>query len=199
MKTSAAHFIPEAELVVACRQGNPRAQRLLYDRMAPKMLGVCLRYLRNYDDAEEAMMTGFAKAFRALEQFRSEGSFEGWVRRIMVREALNQISRREPFMLNLDDCPAQYTPALPAGIESELNAADLLALIQELPAGYRTVFNLAALEGYTHQEIAELLGISEGTSKSQLSKARALLQRRLTALTYSSPASHSDSPCCLAI
>lgn len=191
MKTAASTLLSETELLLACRQGNPRAQRLLYDRMAPKMLGVCLRYLRNADDAQEAMMTGFAKAFRALEKFRQEGSFEGWMRRIMVRESLNQLSRREPFLLTLDDCPAHYTPALPAGIESELHAADLLALIQELPAGYRTVFNLAALEGYTHPEIAALLGISEGTSKSQLSKARTLLQRRVLALSSSVSTAYS--------
>ncbi|TYZ10576.1 sigma-70 family RNA polymerase sigma factor [Hymenobacter lutimineralis] len=175
----------ETALLEACRQGEARAQRLLYDRLAPKMLTTCRRYLRNPDDAEEAMMSGFVKVFRGLGSFRHEGSFEGWVRRIMVRECLNVLGRHEPLLLAFDDCPG-LAPALPAAAETDLHTADLLALVQALPAGYRTVFNLFALEGYNHPEIAALLGISEGTSKSQLSKARTLLQRRVAALSLSS-------------
>lgn len=170
----------EAELISACRQGSVRAQKLLYERFAGLMLTVCLRYLRQRADAEEAMLTGFVKVFRALEQYRHEGSFEGWIRRIMVNEALGQLRRKEPLHLAIDDMVTDV-PSTQATAESDLAAADLMQLLSELPAGYRTVFNLYAIEGYTHPEIGEMLGISEGTSKSQLSKARAMLQRRLEA------------------
>nr|WP_231403121.1 sigma-70 family RNA polymerase sigma factor [Hymenobacter guriensis] len=153
---------------------------MLYERFAGLMLGVCLRYLRQRDDAEEVMLMGFVKVFRALEQYRHEGSFEGWIRRIMVNEALGQLRRKEPLHLAIDDLTYDV-PTTAAEAESQLNADDMLALLADLPAGYRTVFNLYALEGYTHPEIGELLGISEGTSKSQLSKARAMLQRRIAA------------------
>jgi RNA polymerase sigma-70 factor (ECF subfamily) len=178
--------VNEVELINACRQGSVRAQKQLYERFAGLMLTVCLRYLRQRADAEEAMLTGFVKVFRALEQYRHEGSFEGWIRRIMVNEALGQLRRKEPLHLAIDDMVTDV-PATAATADSDLAAADLMQLLSELPAGYRTVFNLYAIEGYTHPEIAELLGISEGTSKSQLSKARAMLQRRLGAA--SAPAS----------
>jgi RNA polymerase sigma-70 factor (ECF subfamily) len=129
--------------------------------------------------------------FRALDQYRHEGSFEGWIRRIMVNEALGQLRRKEPLHLAIDDMVTDV-PSTQADAESNLAAADLMQLLSELPAGYRTVFNLYAVEGYNHPEIAELLGISEGTSKSQLSKARAMLQRRLGAA--STPASSTSSP-----
>ncbi|MBC6611515.1 sigma-70 family RNA polymerase sigma factor [Hymenobacter sp. NBH84] len=169
----------DADLIAACRQGNSRAQKLLYERFAGLMLSVCLRYLRHREDAEEVMIGGFVKVFRALDQYRHEGSFEGWIRRIMVNEALGQLRRKEPLHLAIDDVPSTAA-VTPATADTQLQADDMLALLAELPAGYRTVFNLYALEGYSHPEIAELLGISEGTSKSQLSKARAMLQRRLT-------------------
>lgn len=152
------------------------------------MLTVCLRYLRQRADAEEAMLTGFVKVFKALDQYRHEGSFEGWIRRIMVNEALGQLRRKEPLHLAIDDMVTDV-PATAATADSDMAAADLMQLLNELPAGYRTVFNLYAIEGYTHPEIAELMGISEGTSKSQLSKARAMLQRRLGAASASSSTS----------
>jgi RNA polymerase sigma factor (sigma-70 family) len=180
----------ETDLVAECRLGNPRAQKVLYDRLAPGMLGVCLRYLRRQEDAEEALVLGFVKVFRALEQYRHEGSFRGWVRRIMINEALGQLRRQHPMHVDIDEC-SDGVATIGAAAESDLDTADLLRLIQGLPAGYRTVFNLYAVEGYSHPEIAELLGISEGTSKSQLSKARALLQRQLAALHHSSFQSQS--------
>ncbi|KUG08884.1 RNA polymerase sigma factor [Solirubrum puertoriconensis] len=178
----------EVELISACRQGSVRAQKLLYEKFAGLMLTVCLRYLRQRADAEEAMLTGFVKVFKALDQYRHEGSFEGWIRRIMVNEALGQLRRKEPLHLAIDDMVTDV-PATAATADSDMAAADLMQLLNELPAGYRTVFNLYAIEGYTHPEIAELMGISEGTSKSQLSKARAMLQRRLGAASASSSTS----------
>ncbi|MFD1470802.1 RNA polymerase sigma factor [Hymenobacter caeli] len=171
----------EADLIAACQRGEPRAQRQLYERLAGLMLTVCRRYLKRREDAEEALLLGFAQMFRALPTYRGEGSFEGWVRRIMVNRALMELRRREPLTLSFDDfAQPENLASTPATADTQLQADDLLALLAELPAGYRTVFNLYALEGYGHQEIAALLGISEGTSKSQLSKARALLQRRVT-------------------
>ncbi|GAB3833042.1 MULTISPECIES: RNA polymerase sigma factor [Hymenobacter] len=182
----------EVELISACRQGSVRAQKQLYERFAGLMLTVCLRYLRQRADAEEAMLTGFVKVFRALEQYRHEGSFEGWIRRIMVNEALGQLRKKEPLHLAIDDMVTDV-PSTQATAESDMAAADLMQLLSELPAGYRTVFNLYAIEGYTHPEIGEMLGISEGTSKSQLSKARAMLQRRLEAASASAIPSTSTS------
>lgn len=170
----------EADLIAACCRGEPRAQRQLYEQLAGLMLSVCRRYLKRAEDAEEALLLGFTKMFRALPEFRHEGSFEGWVRRIMVNEALGQLRRREALQVNLDAADPRLF-STPATADTQLQADDLLALLAQLPPGYRAVFNLYAVEGYGHQEIAALLGISEGTSKSQLSKARALLQRWLGA------------------
>ncbi len=170
----------DADLIAACLRGDPRAQRQLYNQFAGLMLTVCRRYLKRQEDAEEALLLGFAKVFRALPTFRLEGSFEGWVRRIMVNEALMELRRREPLHLSFEEfAQPENLASTPATADTQLQAEELMALLQELPTGYRTVFNLYALEGYSHPEIAEALGISEGTSKSQLSKARAMLQRRL--------------------
>ena len=173
--------VTEPDLIAACLRGEPRAQRQLYNQFAGLMLTVCRRYLKRQEDAEEALLLGFAKVFRALPTFRQEGSLEGWVRRIMVNEALMELRRREPLHLSFEEfAQPENLAATPATADTQLHAEELLALLQELPVGYRTVFNLYALEGYSHPEIAEALGISEGTSKSQLSKARAMLQRRLS-------------------
>lgn len=172
--------ISEADLIAACVRGEHRAQRQLYDQLAGLMLTVCRRYLKRREDAEEALLLGFAKMFRALPNYRFEGSFEGWVRRIMVNEALMQLRQRELMTVSFEDFVQPENLAVTAATaDTELQAEDLMGLLATLPVGYRTVFNLYALEGYGHQEIAKLLGISEGTSKSQLSKARAMLQRRI--------------------
>ena len=170
----------QADLIAACVRGEHRAQRQLYDQLAGLMLTVCRRYLKRREDAEEALLLGFAKMFRALPNYRFEGSFEGWVRRIMVNEALMQLRQHEKMLVSFEDFAQRENLATtPATADTQLQAEDLMELLASLPVGYRTVFNLYALEGYGHQEIAELLGITEGTSKSQLSKARAMLQRRV--------------------
>jgi RNA polymerase sigma-70 factor (ECF subfamily) len=174
--------VTEVDLIAACGRGEHRAQRQLYDQLAGLMLTVCRRYLKRREDAEEALLMGFAKMFRALPTYRFEGSFEGWVRRIMVNEALMLLRQRESMTVSMEDfAQPENLATTPATADTQLQADDLLALLAELPTGYRTVFNLYALEGFGHQEIAGMLGISEGTSKSQLSKARALLQRRISA------------------
>jgi RNA polymerase sigma-70 factor (ECF subfamily) len=174
-------FTTETQLIAALRRGESRAHKLVYERFSGKMLAVCTRYCTNRDDAEEVMLDGFMRVFEKISQFREDGSFEGWIRRIMVTESLMFLRKNKQLRqeVALDDTLTEpdYDWA-----DAALNENDLLRLIGQLPEGYRSIFNLYAIEGYTHAEIAELLGISEGTSKSQLSRARALLQASLKKL-----------------
>ena len=176
------------------RTGSSRAQEQLYQRLSPRMLAVCRRYLRDELEAEDALVGGFVKVFKYVAQFEGRGSFEGWVRRIMVHESLRLLRKREPLHLSVDDYAGQAAASAPATVESDLAAADLLGLLQTLPTGYRTVFTLYAVEGYGHQEIADMLGITEGTSKSQLSKARAMLQGMLARRGQYAPQTAAFAP-----
>lgn len=171
----------EEALIGDCRKGKPNAQQQLYERFAGKMLGVCYRYIHDREEAEHVMIGGMVKVFKKLEQYHGEGSFEGWIRRIMVNESLMYIRKNKNMSLEVEVEKADYEPDY-RSLESHLQASDLLALIAELPVGYRTVFNLYAIEGYSHQEIGDMLGINENTSKSQLSRARKYLQNRLETL-----------------
>lgn len=157
------------------------AQKAIYDKYAGLMLSVCFRYVKDKAEAEHVMVGGMVKVFKNVSQFKEEGSFEGWVRRIMVNESLMYLRKNKNMSLSADIDEVREEPAYDELAES-LEANELLSLIQELPIGYRTVFNLYAIEGYKHEEIGEMLGISEGTSKSQLNRARKLLQKRLIAL-----------------
>src|SRR5688572_8100290 len=139
------------------------------------MMGVCLRYLKNEMDAEEMMINGFVKVFQNIDKFENKGSFEGWVRKIMVNESLMHLRKKEPLHLAIEKDHLQVSTQ--ANAFDDLAGEEIMQLLHELPAGYRTVFNLYAIEGYSHKEIAEMLNITEGTSKSQLSKARGMLQR----------------------
>lgn len=188
-------FQSEESLVRACQQGDPKAQRRVYERYSARMLSLCGRYLPDEFEAEEAMIEGFMKVFDRISQFKLEGSFEGWIRRIMVNESLMYLRSKKAagWQAAYDDVEYEVEPVAAA---TDLEADELHRLVQQLPTGYRTVFNLYAIEGYNHAEIAESLGISESTSKSQLHRARGLLQewigkldrtdsklgRRLTAL-----------------
>lgn len=168
----------ETDLVKALQNGDAKAQRLFYDRYAGPMLGTCLRYLKNDMDAEEVMINGFMKVYQNVGRFENKGSFEGWVRRIIVNEALQHLRKKEPLHLAIEK-EHNYLAAETATADSDMSAEEMMEMLHDLPAGYRAVFNLYAIEGYSHKEIAEMLNISEGTSKSQLSKARAMLQRML--------------------
>lgn len=145
------------------------------------MLGVCMRYVKDPAQAEDIMLAGFMKAFEKMGQFRQAGSLEGWIRRIMVNESLACI-RKTSRMFVADDIRVLETHQDCQVIDCALETEDLMAMVRGLPDGYRAVFNLYAIEGYSHQEIAQQLGISENTSKSQLSRARALLRKHLNAL-----------------
>jgi RNA polymerase sigma factor (sigma-70 family) len=174
-------FQSESQLLTALKRNDNRAQKVVYERYSGKMMAVCVRYIANRSDAEETMIDGFMRAFDRISQFREEGSFEGWLRRIMVTESLMFLRKTKSWRqeISLDEVTTEpdYDWA-----DSSLEADDLLRLVGQLPDGYRTIFNLYAIEGYTHQEIANELGISEGTSKSQLSRARLWLQTSLVKL-----------------
>ncbi len=172
-------FDQEAQMVKALRKGDPKAQRQLYDRYASRMLGVCIRYVGDHMTAEDVLVEGFMKVFDKIGQFKSEGSFEGWMRRIMVNESLGYLRQRKRIQEDaiLDEAQQVVDNSL---ADEALETEEMLQMIDTLPTGYRTVFNLYAIEGYTHAEIAEKLGITESTSKSQLHRARAMLQQLVT-------------------
>ena len=166
----------DLELIAACKLGNRASQEALYKRFAAKMLGVCLRYSKDRSEAEDILQEGFIKVFLNMEKYRGEGSLEGWVRRIMVNTALEKFRSNRKLYPVIDVELAVLSPTEGENIFAKFAAMDILKMIQGLPAGYRTVFNLYAIEGYSHEEISGLMGISEGTSKSQLSRARLALK-----------------------
>ncbi len=166
------------ELIQLCLDNDRLAQRKLFEAYAPKMIVVCRRYARHQAEAEDIMQEAFIKIFKNLDKYKREGSFEGWVRKIMVNTSLKYISRKhfthEKIML--ESLPEN---ALDPSVFSKINEEQILDLIQELPDGYRHVFNLFAIEGYSHKEISKMLNIQESTSRSQLVKARRILQNKI--------------------
>jgi RNA polymerase sigma factor (sigma-70 family) len=171
----------DKNLLDGCRRHDKHAQRFLYEHFAPRMLALCNRYVKDRMEAEDLMVVAFTKVLDRIRQYKGEGSFEGWIRRIMVNEALSFLRRNKSMYLETDIEAADREPDY-ENLESTLEAEDLMKLISELPPGYRIVFNLYAIDGFSHQEIATQLGITENTSKSQLSRARAQLQKRLLQL-----------------
>jgi RNA polymerase sigma factor (sigma-70 family) len=168
----------EEELIKGCLRRERAAQQQLYDMYSSKMYALCYRYVRHAMEAEDILVTAFTKVFDRIDQFKGEGSFEGWVRRIMVNEALTCLRKSRNMYLETELEQADREPDYDK-LSDHLEAEDLLKMIQELPAGYRLVFNMYAIDGYSHKEIAGQLGISENTSKSQLSRARVYLQKLL--------------------
>lgn len=169
----------EKQLLTACLQGDSKAQKKLYEMYAPKMYGVCLRYAKDEDTAQDYLQEGFIRVFTNLDKFRFEGSFEGWIRRIVVNTALEKLRKMDVIRNSVEVEKALNKDYDVEQVMDQINAGELLRLIQTLPTGFRTVFNLYAIEGYTHQEIGNMLHISEGTSKSQYARARQWLQIRL--------------------
>lgn len=159
----------DEQLLEAILRQDAKAQRLLYERFARKMFGVCLRYTRNKEEAEDYLQDGFLKVFQKISSFKNEGSLEGWIRRVIVNTCLDHLRQQKMLWSEMDEATE---PAENAEVLDKLKAADLLELIRQLSPGFRTVFNLFAIEGYSHKEIGELLNISEGTSKSQFARAR---------------------------
>lgn len=180
-QTSILKLIPfyknEKQLIKKAISGHSGAQETLYKKYASKMLGVCRQYIRDVHFAEDVMVEGFVKMFKNLESFRFEGSFEGWLRRIMIRESISYL-RKQQFVVYDDEL---YESHQDTGISqtTDLDTEHIQQLIDALPQGYKMVFVLYTVEGYKHQEIADMLSITESTSKSQLFKARKILQEQL--------------------
>jgi RNA polymerase sigma-70 factor (ECF subfamily) len=168
------------DLIENCKAGERKAQERLYKQFASKMLGVCLRYANDRMEAEDMLQNGFIRVFQKIADFRNEGSFEGWVRRIMVHTSIEYYRKHHKMLLVADLEEAGKEPSVNAAAIARLDAKDLMGLIQQLSPGYRMVFNLYAIEGYSHREIGVIMDISEGASKSQLSRARAILKEQIT-------------------
>ncbi|QCE40579.1 RNA polymerase sigma factor [Psychroserpens sp. NJDZ02] len=172
-------FNNEAKLIKKAAKNNREAQHVLFEMHAPKMLSVCRYYVKDLQHAEEVMLNGFLKVFTNLKSFRGDGSFEGWVRRIMVRESISFLRQKKTIQFVEDDY--QHFE-IEDESSQQYDVAQLQELVDDLPEGYKMVFVMYAIEGYKHAEIATLLNISVGTSKSQLFKARKLLQNNIRIL-----------------
>jgi RNA polymerase sigma-70 factor (ECF subfamily) len=163
------------KLIRDCLKGKPAAQKELYAQFADSMLGLCYRYTKTMADAEDVLQEGFVKVFRYLHQYKHEGELGAWVRRIMVNTAINYLKRNRYYQADLSFKDPGLHPVSSDNPELLMNARELADLIRQLPPGYQTIFNLHAVEGYSHVEIGKMLGISNVTSRSQYSRARALL------------------------
>jgi RNA polymerase sigma-70 factor (ECF subfamily) len=168
----------EQEIIAGCIGGERKFQELLYHTYSSKMFSVCLRYANEYAGAEDLLQDGFVKVFNNIQKFRSEGSFEGWIRRIFVNNSIEYF-RKKANMYVVQETEALTYEYYDDNAVQKLMKEDLMKIIQSLSVGYRTIFNLYAIEGYSHKEIAEMLNITEGTSKSQLARARYLLQKKI--------------------
>jgi RNA polymerase sigma factor (sigma-70 family) len=168
-------MLDQQKLVKDCLRNHPAAQKQLYELFAESMLGVCYRYTKSMNDAEEVLQVGFIKVFKSLHQFKHEGELGAWIRRIMVTTAINYLKRKPRYQLDLGFEDEYLHPVEKDAPDLQLNMKELLNLVRQLPAGYQTIFNLHAVEGYSHVEIGKLLGIKEGTSRSQYARARTLL------------------------
>jgi RNA polymerase sigma-70 factor (ECF subfamily) len=174
-------ILTEDQLVRGCVLKNEAAQKAVFDLYAGKMLGVCMRYARNNADAEDMLQDAFIKVFDKIKQFKGEGSFEGWIRKIVVNTALKKYTliRYDKEIIGHEGVDAEHFFSTEQVAYSHLSEKELLQLVNKLPDGYRFVFNMYVIEGYSHDEIATLLGIQSGTSRSQLAKARMLLQKQI--------------------
>ena len=176
-----ANSLTEKQLIVGCKRRLAKYQKEVFDRYAGKMLSVCKRYARHHMEAEDMMQDGFVKVFRYIDTFGDKGSFEGWIRRIMINTSLKHCSKSsfKKESIGIETMPDN---SVNPDVFSKIGTDELLELIQTLPDGYRIVFNLYAIEGFSHKEIAETLGVGESTSRSQLVKARRILQKKVEEL-----------------
>lgn len=166
----------EEAILQGCLENKPSAQKELYLRYSPKMLGVCFRYGHNREDAEDMLQEGFIKVFSQIHNFENRGSFEGWIRRIMVHTCINVLKKNKKFSDSVDLIHASALQVREESIPSILQAKEVVVCIRMLPIGYRTVLNLFAIEGFSHREIGEMLDIEESTSRSQYTRAKAMLE-----------------------
>lgn len=166
----------ESALLTGCLQNDAAAQRELYNRYSPKMLSVCYRFAQSREDAEDMLQEGFIKVFTQIHTFQHKGAFEGWIRRIIVHTCINLIKKHKKFNESVDLTHASLLQVREDAIPSIMQAKQVIECIRLLPIGYRTVLNLYAIEGYSHKEISEMLDIEESTSRSQYTRARAMLE-----------------------
>lgn len=164
----------EVELIEGCKRRDRKVQKILYEKYSARFFGVCRRYMKDKELAEDVLVKGFLKIFENIISYKGEGSFEGWMQRIMVNECLMELRKKQDFTVYLESTNIQ--PQKDASVLEKLFEQDVLKLLEFLPVGCRTVFNLYVIEGYKHNEIAEKLGITEGTSKSQLNLAKEKLK-----------------------
>lgn len=169
----------EKEIIEGCRRGDPASQRELYERFSPVMLGVCYRYVKDIQTAEDLLHDGFITILTKIDEFRGEGSFEGWCRRIFVNTALGFLRKKNPLAESSDIDDMYWLRSEQVGAVEKMSTNELIELIQQLPDGYRAVLNMYAIEGYSHKEIGEELGISENTSRSQYFRARGRLMEMI--------------------
>lgn len=175
---SSNHFLEDHDIIKGCLQNNASMQKMLYDKYAAKLYGIALRYAHDQEDAKDILQDGFVKVFQNLSKFKGTGAFEGWLRRILVNTAIEHY-RRKNNTYEIQDAHEESVTDRDISAIDKMAAADILNMVKALPNGYRTVFNLFAIEGYSHKEIAEMLNISEGTSKSQYARAKGLLQEKI--------------------
>ncbi len=176
MTTTGNHTFSEIDLIQGCIDGNRQMQEQLYQKYSSKMYGVCLRYSGNVEDANDLLQEGFIKIFKNLIKFRGEGSFEGWMRRIFVNTSIEHF-RKKVKLYNVGEVQENTIEDNDWNILDTLAEKDIIALVNELSPGYKAVFNMHVIEGYSHKEIADILGITEGTSKSQLARAKGVLKK----------------------
>jgi RNA polymerase sigma-70 factor (ECF subfamily) len=202
-KSASGEFPDEETLINSCRSGNAKAQKQLYDKYAPKLFGVCLRYAIDHNMAEDFLQEGFIRIFLKIDSFEAKGSLEGWMRRIVVNTALEKLRKRDILKNSIDIDAVEQQSLMSNGsakdylvaesddyseIDEQFPADAIFKIMKDMPIGFRTVFNLFAIEEYSHKEISAMLGITEGTSKSQYARARVWLQKRLTERKRSSNA-----------
>lgn len=179
--TAPSNHIPlESDLIKGCIEGDSQMQRLLYDQFSSKMYGVCLRYAENTEDANDVMQEGFIKVYKSLSKFRAEGSFEGWIRRIFINTSIEHY-RKKVKLYNVTEVQENTIEDSELDALDSLATKDILNIVNQLSPGYKQVFNMHVVEGYSHKEIADLLGITEGTSKSQLARAKGVLKKMIEA------------------
>ena len=169
----------DLKLIESCREGDRAAQKVLYERLAPRMFPVCIRYIGDREAAEDVLQDGFVTLFTRLDSYKGEGSFEGWARKIFVTTALMELRRKDALKMSDELDVVRRMKSETVSQLQNIGYKDLMNLITQLPPGFRTVFNLYAVEGFTHKDIGEMLGISETTSRTQLSRARAWLQNKI--------------------
>ena len=169
----------DEQLVEGCKNKNAIAQKYLYDKFSRKMMGICLRYCDNEDEAQDILQNGFILVFDHIQDYKGSGTLEGWIKKIMVNTALSSIRKNKKFRQNIELGEVEFMLPSYNQTNEGIKTKDLLKMIQSLPYGSRTIFNLRAIEGYSHIEIANMLNISEGTSKSQYSRARGQLQKMI--------------------